>query len=121
MSSIYNANRIGERTEPCLTPNMILKKFENARSAGEFGAPQQIQTGFASWLLASLLHGRRSLEANQTLHDIWPSPWLVHYIHFRGFLPLKEFCQVHNSLCVQVLHSPTLGALLHGTRAVGVT
>ena len=32
MSSIglYNANRIGERTEPCLTPNMILKKFENA-------------------------------------------------------------------------------------------
>jgi len=32
MSSIYNANRIGERTEPCLTPNMILKKFENALS-----------------------------------------------------------------------------------------
>jgi len=32
ISSIYKANRIGERTEPCLTPNMSLKKFENALS-----------------------------------------------------------------------------------------
>jgi len=25
--------------------------------------------------LASLLQRRRSPEANQTLHDVWPSPW----------------------------------------------
>ena len=40
-------------------------------------------------VLASLLHRRRSVEVNQTLHDVWPSPALVHhiYIHFRGLLP----------------------------------
>jgi len=32
-----------------------------------------------------------------------------------------EFCQVQNSLCVQVLCSPILTALLHGTRAVGIS
>jgi len=30
-------------------------------------------------VLASLLQRRRSTEANQTLHDVWPSPALVHY------------------------------------------
>jgi len=34
---------------------------------------------------------------------------------------LWEFCQVQNSLCVPVLHSPILAALLHDTRAVGVS
>jgi len=38
-------------------------------------------------ILASLLQRRRSTEANQTLRDVWPSPGLVHYIHFRGLLP----------------------------------
>ena len=39
-------------------------------------------------VLAALLQRRRSTEANQTLHDLWPSPGLVHYyIHFRGLLP----------------------------------
>jgi len=41
-------------------------------------------------------------------------------IHFRGLLPLIEFCQVQNSPCVQVLRFPVLAALLHGTGAVGV-
>jgi len=46
--------------------------------------PQQISTGFASWL-------RYCSDVTQwkptKLHDVWPSPGLVHYIHFRGFLP----------------------------------
>ena len=34
-------------------------------------------------VLAMLLQRRRSPETNQTLHDVWPSPELVHYItHF---------------------------------------
>jgi len=33
--------------------------------------------------------------------------------------PTTEFHHVQNSLCVQVLRSPTLGALLHGTQAAG--
>jgi len=40
-------------------------------------------------------------------------------IHFRGHLPLTEFCKVQNSLCVQFLCSPILAALLHGSRVVG--
>jgi len=42
------------------------------------------------------------------------------YIHFQGLLPLMEFCQVQSWLCVQVLRSPILAALLHSTRVVGV-
>jgi len=69
-------------------------------------------------VLASLLQRHLSAEANQTLHDVWPSPGLV---HFRGFLPSDGICQVQHSLCVQVLRSPILAALLHGTRIVGVS
>ena len=73
-------------------------------------------------VLASLLQRRRSTEAKQTLHDVWPSPGLVHYIYiFGGSCPVTEFCHVQNSLCVQVLRSPILAALLLGTRAVGVS
>jgi len=39
------------------------------------------------------------------------------HINFGGSCPLTEFCQLQNSLCIQVLRSPMLAALLHGTRA----
>jgi len=48
----------------------------------------------------------------------------IHYILvyiFGGYCPVTEFCQVQNSLCVQVLRSPILTALLHGIRVVGVS
>jgi len=52
---------------------------------------------------------------------VWPSPALLHCIYiFGGSCPVTEFCQVQNSLCVQVLRSPTLAMLLHSIRAVGV-
>jgi len=59
-------------------------------------------------VLASLLQRRRSTEANQTLHNVWPLPGLVDYIYnFGGCYSVTEFCQVQNSLCVlQVLRSP---------------
>jgi len=38
-----------------------------------------------------------------------------------GSCPVTEFCQVQNALFVQVLRSPIFAALLHGTRAVGVS
>jgi len=66
---------------------------------------------------------RRSLEANQTLHDVWPSPRPIHCtssgaLDADGILP-GAVCQVQNSLRVQVLHSPIFAALLHGTPAAG--
>jgi len=71
-------------------------------------------------ILSSLLRRRRLAEVNKTLHDVLPSPGLVHYIYiFGGSCSLTEFCPVQNSLCV--LHSPILAALQHGTGAVGVS
>jgi len=56
-----------------------------------------------------------SLSGGQTLH-VWPSPRLVHYIYIFGdSCPLMEFCLLQNSLYVQLLRSPILAALLHGT------
>jgi len=56
------------------------------------------------------------MEANQTLHDVWPCPGLVHHLYiFGGSWPVTEFCQVQNSLCVQVLRYSILAALVHGT------
>ena len=73
-------------------------------------------------VLASLLHQFRSTEVNHTLHDVWQSPGLIHYIYiFGSFCPIMEFCQVQNPLCVEVLHYPILAVLLHGTWAVGVS
>ena len=43
------------------------------------------------------------------------------YIHFWGSCAVTEFCQEQNSVCVQVLRSPILAALLHGTRVLGVS
>jgi len=58
-------------------------------------------------VLASMQR-RRSTEANQTFHNVWPLPGLVDYIYtFGGCCSLEEFCQAQNSLCVlQVLCSP---------------
>jgi len=72
-------------------------------------------------ILASLLQRRRSPEANQTLHNVWPSPGLLHYIYIFGGSCPTEFCLMQNSLNVQVLRFPILAALLHGIPAAGVS
>jgi len=72
-------------------------------------------------VLASLLQRCRLTEAAQSLHDVWPSPGLVHYVNIFGVsCPVMEFFQVQNH-CVQVFSSPILAALLYGTRVVGVS
>jgi len=49
--------------------------------------------------------------------------FLIHsvYIHFGGFCPITEFCQLQSSLCVQVLRFPILAALMLGTRAAAIS
>jgi len=54
--------------------NMVTSAHERLASLGH---PSKFQRVFAS-----LLHRHRSTDVNQTLHDVWPSPWLVHYIYF---------------------------------------
>jgi len=49
-------------------------------------------------VLALLVQRCRSTEANQTLHDVWPSPGLVHSIYiFGGSCPATKFfrCKIH--------------------------
>ena len=71
--------------------------------SGVWGTPANFN-GFR--VLPLLLQRRRSPDAKQTLHDVWPSPGLVHYIYiFGGSCPLMEFCPVQYSLYVQVLRS----------------
>jgi len=94
--------------------------------------PLTAETGWRIWgtpanfngfrVRPTLLQRRRSTEVNQTLHDVWPSPGLVYYIYiFGGFCLLMNFCPVQNLLYIQVLRSPVLAALLHGTPAAGIS
>jgi len=98
----------------------------------ELYGPLSAEIGWRVWgipayfsgfhVLASLLYRRRSLAVYQPLHDVWRSPGLVHCIYiFWDSYTRTEFCQVQNSLCIQVLHSPILAVLLHGTRTVGIS
>jgi len=64
--------------------------------SGVWGTPENFN-GFR--VLPSLRQRRRSPEANQTLHNVWPSPALVHCIYiFGGSCRLTEFCQVQCSI-----------------------
>ena len=78
-------------------------------------------------ILTSLLHRRCSLEVNQTLHIFGRLlGWYIIYTFlgafaFNGILPAAKFCQLQNSLYVQVLCSPILASLLHSTPATGVS
>ena len=70
--------------------------------SGVCGTPANFN-GFR--VLASLLQRCRSTKANQTVHNVWPSPGGAVYIHFRVSCPVTEFCQVRHSLCVQASKS----------------
>jgi len=62
-------------------------------------------------VLVSLLQRRRSMEGIQTLHDVWPSPGLVHCIYiFVGSFPLTENfarCKIHymSKSCIRLTGS----------------
>ena len=53
----------------------------------DWGTPANFN-GFC--VFASLVHRRRLTKVNQTLHDVWPSPGLVHYIYILGLLSPKR-------------------------------
>jgi len=90
-----------------------------AEIGSEVWASQLFLTRFASWL-------RYCSDVTQPnfarcLVVSWESWAGTSYIHFRQLLPLREFFQVQNSLCVQILCSSILTALQHGTPAAGVS
>jgi len=106
--------RIDNRKKNLLNSNIFPTCLHNMVNLGPLAA----EIGSVVWgnpanfnqfyFLASLLQRHRWLEANQTLHDIWPSPELVHYVYiFRGSSPLTEFCWVQNSFSLFCLGSVT--------------
>jgi len=64
-----------------------------------WGTPANF-SGFC--ILASLLHRCRSSEVNQTLHDVWPSPGLVHYtVSQKNVPPLTCYnLGIHNPITI---------------------
>jgi len=91
--------------------------------AAEIGLPvwgtQQFSTGFACWLrYCTDVAQRRSTKLCMMFGRLldWYTVWIMHFWHS---CPLTDFCKVQNLLCVQVLRSPILAALLHGSRVVG--
>jgi len=121
LSSDFRSFRIGAPTiwnsfPSCIRSSQTMDSFRKHHKTHLFQSPS---TGFASWLrYCTNVTQRRSTK----LRIVWPSPALVHYIYiFGGSCPLTEFCQLQNSLCVQILRSPILAAVLHGTGAVGVS
>jgi len=118
---IDNRKKLLNSNTSSIGPHNIVNFSPLAAEIGSlvWGTPANFN-GFR--VLASLLHRCRSTKANQTLHDVWPSPGLIHCIYtFGGSCPTTEFCEVQSSLCVQVLRSAILAALLHGSRVVGVS
>jgi len=80
---------------------------------------QQNSTGFESWLrYCTDVAQRRSTKLCTMFHR--SLGWYTVYSLSGVLAPLTEFYQVQNSLCVQVLRSHVLAALLHGTRAAGI-
>ena len=86
--------------------------------SGVWGTPANFN-GFRVLLL--LLQRRRSPEANETLHDVCPSPGLLHYIHFRGLLPPDRILPCAKfTLCPSLAFS-NLGSVTARTPAAGVS
>ena len=83
------------------------------------GGTQQIWTGFASWLRYCSDIAHRSPTKLCTIFGHLLGWYTIYGYIFGCCCSLTEFCLVENSLCIQVLHSPILAALLHGTRAAG--
>jgi len=95
---------INNRKENLLNSNMSSTCLHSMANFGPlmakissrvWGTPSNFN-GFR--VLPSLLQRHCSPEANQTLHDVWPSPGLVHNIYiFGGYCPQTEFsrCTIH--------------------------
>jgi len=76
-------------------------------------------------VLASLLQRHRPTEVNETLHDVWLSPGMAHYIYiFCRLLPRRNFaiCKIHcasyvllywQRLCTRASYPPESCVAIH--------
>ena len=80
---------------------------------------QQISTGFAFWFRYCSDVAQRKATKLCTMFGRLLGCYAI-YIFMGSSFSVMEFCQVQHSLCVQVLRSPILETLLHGTLVEGV-
>ena len=123
VSTIKKKNLLNGNISSICFHNMVNFRTLAAEICWRVWAPQQISVGFACWLryCSNVTQWTSTKLCTMFGH---PSPTWVYYIYIYisgGYGPLMEFYQLQNSLCFQVLRSPILAALLHGTRAVGVS
>jgi len=112
-------NLLNSNISPIRPYNMANSRPLTLRSVYKFGAPQLISTGFSSCLrYCSDVAHRRPTKLCTTFGRLL-SWYTIHTLS--GALAQTEICPVQNSLYVQVLRSPILAALLHGTPAAGVS
>jgi len=105
---------------PMCSHNMVNFVPLAAETGSLVWAPQQISTGFASWLrYCSDVAQRKPTNLGTMFGRLLG--WYTIIIHFGSSCPVTEFWQVQDLLCVQVLRSPILPSLLNGTRVVGVS
>jgi len=89
------------------------------RSVYEFGAPEQILTGFASWLhYCSDVAHRRPAKLCTIFGRLLS--WYSVYI-FGGCCPLTECCHAQIHFASKSCVTRILAALLHSTPAAGVS
>jgi len=80
------------------------------------------RANFNGFRVLASLQRRRSPEANQTLHGVWPSRGLLHYIYnFGGSCPDGISPRTKFTLRPSLTFSYILAALMHGTPAAGVS
>jgi len=91
-------------------------------TVGECGAPQQISTGFATSLCycSDVAHWRPTKPCTMFGRLMG---WYTLYTSLGVLVPdgVLSGAMVQYTLCVQVLRSFILAALLHGNRAAGVS
>jgi len=84
--------------------------------------PLTAENGWRVWGTPANFNGFRVLASLPEYYsDVAHRRRTKLYTFSEALAPLMEFCQVQSSLCVQVLRSPILDALLHGTPAAGVS
>jgi len=120
---------IDNRKKNLLTSNISSTRPHNmanfcslaAEISSEFGHHSKFN-GFCVGFAFGFVSGATSFTRGQPnfaryLTVSWAATLYIYT--FGGSCPLKEFCHMRNSLCVQDFLCPTLAAFLHGTPAAG--
>jgi len=122
-SQLRHILTIGKTCQTAVSPPYVLTVWLTLPTSGwdwfvSLGHPWNFSGFCLGFITAATLLNRNWPNFARCLAVSWAGTL---YIHFRGSCPVTEFCQVQNSLCIQVLRSPILAALLHGTQVVNVS